>query len=523
MVSIGSAESSAAATASHDYDRRARGDNARIPGPLHLGRAAIGLIDYTPSAITALLAVQAVLMFAAGWATQIAAGIGGGETVFGPHRLIVAAAALLFPTTAMLQRSFEPRAHSLMALWGMRLVAPLAVAELVSIAAFAVLFRSLPLADSEAALLHWVGSWFLFAYAANGVVSSGVELVVRHSEAQGQLAKRVVVYGGGTHGRRFIEALARHPINYLRVEAFFDDRERGVPSHIASVSYAGSSDELITFVQRQQIDEVFIALPWSADNRILDILRKFRHLPVPIRLAPDSTIVRAQSGGNPDIAVPLAPIIRQPPLSPWGLFVKGLADRFVSAGGLLVASPLLAAIAVAVRVTSPGPVLFRQPRLGFNNRPFAVYKFRTMRVAADGEDALKQARRSDPRLTPLGAVLRRWSLDELPQLFNVLKGEMSLVGPRPHPIWRQAGDLWDHGGNEPLDGIIHEYASRHRVKPGITGWAQVSGYRGETATVERMRQRVEHDLFYIDHWSLWFDFKILLLTLLTVFKTKDAY
>jgi polysaccharide biosynthesis protein PslA len=523
LATVRSSESSAAAAANHDYDRRERGDNARIPGPLHLGRAAIGLIDYSPSTISALLVLQAALVFATGWATLLDAGVGRGETAFGPHRLMIVAAALLFPIGATLQRSFEPRVRTLVAAWGMRLIAPLAVAELVSIALFAALFPSSPLADSEAALLHWVGTWFVFGYVANGLASAGLELFVRHSEAQGHSAKRVVVYGGGAHGRRFIEALARHPINYLRIEAFFDDRGRGVPDHIAGVSYRGSSDELIAFVRGQQIDEIFIALPWSADNRILDILRKFRHLPMPMRLAPDSTIVRAQSGGNPDLAVALAPIVRQPPLSPWGLFIKGLADRLVAAALLLLTSPLLAIIAIAIRCDSAGPILFRQPRLGFNNRPFSVLKFRTMRASENPHETLKQARRCDPRLTWLGAVLRRWSLDELPQLFNVLMGDMSLVGPRPHPIWRQAGDLWDQGGTEPLEAIIHEYASRHRVKPGITGWAQVSGFRGETATVERMRQRVEHDLFYIDHWSLWFDLKILVLTFFTVFKVRDAY
>jgi Undecaprenyl-phosphate glucose phosphotransferase len=381
----------------------------------------------------------------------------------------------------------------------------------------------LPLASSETALLHWVGTWFAASYAVAGALDAGFETLIRRWERRGRLARHVVVYGGGPHGQRFIEALMRQPGNSLRIDAFFDDRAKSIPSQIGDVPFGGAADELIAFVQQNRVDEIFLALPWSADTRILDILRIFRALPVPVRLAPDSTLLHPALNGQDASAAALTPVIRRPPLSPWGQFVKSIADRGLAAFVLLWFSPLLAAIALAIKLDSRGKILFRQNRLGFNNQPFPVYKFRTMRAARSGDEMLKQAQRSDPRVTRVGGFLRRWSLDELPQLLNVLQGNMSLVGPRPHPMWRQASDLWAQGGSEPLEAIIHEYASRHRMKPGITGWAQISGYRGETATLERMHKRVELDVFYIDHWSLWLDLKIVLLTFLALFKSGEAY
>jgi putative colanic acid biosynthesis UDP-glucose lipid carrier transferase len=180
---------------------------------------------------------------------------------------------------------------------------------------------------------------------------------------------------------------------------------------------------------------------------------------------------------------------------------------------LVVFAPLLLAIALAIRLDGPGPVLFRQKRYGFANNEFTVFKFRTMRHRPAEEPDVPQARRQDPRITRVGAFLRRTSLDELPQLINVLRGDMSLVGPRPHAV----------AHNVQYAQIIDDYLSRHRVKPGITGWAQINGLRGETDTPEKMRARVEHDLYYIDNWSLMLDIKILLLTPLRGFVNKNAY
>jgi polysaccharide biosynthesis protein PslA len=511
-------------TPATDRDRRAADANlGGGGGQIDLARSAIGQIRYPPWAVTILLVIESAVVFGVGRAMELYAGVATTDAVFGPHGPILLAAGLLYPVATVFQNSFEHRATSIASMWGMRLIAPLAVALLVAIAFYAALFPSRPLAPSEAALLRWVGSWCIAAYLANGLLGSGFEKLIRYWEGAGRLARHVAVFGGGTHGQRFIEALASQPVGSIRIEAFFDDRSKKVPDEIAGVRYGGTADDLALHVQRERIDEIFIALPWSADNRILDLLRRFRHLPMPVRLAPDVAILRTALEGAEAAEIPLTPIIREQPLSAWGLFVKGTVDRIVATLALLWLSPLLAAIALLVKLESPGPVFFLQPRLGFNNRPFSVYKFRTMRMARSADQTLRQASKGDPRVTRIGGFLRRWSIDELPQLLNVIAGTMSLVGPRPHPIWRQAGDLWEQGGNQPLEAIIHEYAARHRVKPGITGWAQISGYRGETATVERMLKRVELDLYYIDNWSLWFDIKILLRTFLALFKSDGAF
>jgi polysaccharide biosynthesis protein PslA len=509
---------------SNESERRADADSGSAEKvPLRLSRDSIAPIGYPPPAVASLLFVEAAVVFGIGRLTELMSGMGGAGTEFGAHDFVTIIAAVLFPIASIVQRSFESRPENVMALWGMRLIAPVAVAELVALALFAAVFpKKMPLSGSDTMFLHWIGSWFIAAYLANGILNSGFETLIRYWEMRGKLARHVVVYGGSLHGQRFLQALMQQR-NDVRVGAFFDDRALAVPAHIAGIPYSGSADDLNAHVQREKVDEIFIALPWSADDRILELLRQFRHLPVPVRLAPAPILVRSDLRSAGESALAFAPTIRERPLSEWGLFTKGMVDRVVAAIALTLLSPILASIAVAILRDGSGPIIFRQQRLGFNNRPFCLYKFRTMRMAASQAHELKQARQSDPRLTPIGHFLRRWSLDELPQLYNVLRGDMSLVGPRPHPMWRQAADLWDHGGAQPLEAIIHEYASRHRVKPGLTGLAQVSGYRGETATIERMRNRVDLDVYYIDHWSIWFDFKILLLTLTTLLKDDNAY
>src|SRR6185437_7559524 len=201
------------------------------------------------------------------------------------------------------------------------------------------------------------------------------------------------------------------------------------------------------------------------------------------------------------------------PLGGWGGFWKGLEDRVLGSLILAISLPVMAAVAALIKLDSRGPVLFRQKRYGFNNNEITVFKFRTMHHDRSPDPTVPQARRNDPRVTRIGGLLRRTSLDELPQLFNVLRGDMSLVGPRPHAV----------AHNEQYAKIIDGYLGRHRVKPGITGWAQVNGLRGETDTPEKMRMRVQFDLFYIDNWSLLLDLKILLLTGFSGFVHRNAY
>ena len=242
-------------------------------------------------------------------------------------------------------------------------------------------------------------------------------------------------------------------------------------------------------------------------------LQKLRNVAVDVKLCPEAIAFDLPNLGYDDLAgVPMLGIFERP-LTGWNTVAKNVEDRILAIILLLVGWPILLVIALLIKLTSRGPVLFRQPRYGFNNNEFTVLKFRTMVPEPFGGEEILQARRDDPRVTWIGHILRRTSFDELPQLFNVLRGDMSLVGPRPHAV----------AHNKEYSRVIDEYLGRHRVKPGITGWAQVNGLRGETKSPELMRQRVQHDLFYIEHWSLLFDLKILFLTLFVGFVHENAY
>jgi Undecaprenyl-phosphate glucose phosphotransferase len=249
---------------------------------------------------------------------------------------------------------------------------------------------------------------------------------------------------------------------------------------------------------------------------VLQILRKLRSLPVDIRLAPDLVGFRLLHASYSHVGgVPLLNVFHKP-LTDWKLIAKEIEDRVLAFLLLLFLAPLFLVVALAIKVDSRGPVFFRQKRYGFNNHLIGVYKFRSMYHELSDQKAEKLVTRNDPRVTRVGAFLRKTSIDELPQLFNVLFGEMSIVGPRPHALSAKAADrLYEE--------VVAEYAARHRVKPGITGWAQVMGWRGETDTIEKIQKRVEHDLYYIENWSLAFDIKILVLTFFAVLKPENAY
>ena len=258
-------------------------------------------------------------------------------------------------------------------------------------------------------------------------------------------------------------------------------------------------------------DAVFLVLPWSDADTIERCCNRLKTLPVELHLAPERILQHYDEIELSKLG-PLSSLqLTRLPLSRWDVAQKRLIDLVLATIGLITLAPALLCIAFAIRLDSDGPVLFRQRRHGFNQRTFRILKFRTMRTLDDGEIVV-QATRQDPRITRVGRWLRRWNLDELPQLFNVIAGDMSLVGPRPHALTH----------NQEYERQIALYARRHNVRPGITGWAQIHGYRGETDT-EKMRQRVEHDLYYIDNWSLWLDFTILARTILSTAAYRNAY
>lgn len=259
-------------------------------------------------------------------------------------------------------------------------------------------------------------------------------------------------------------------------------------------------------------DDVFIAIPWSRARLIETCVDAFLRTPAEIHLGPEDILDRFAEAEIAKLG-PIASLnVTRRPLTTVRLIEKRLFDLAVATLALIALAPLFAAVALLIKLDSPGPIFFSQRRYGFNQEPFRIRKFRTMTTMED-DAALKSATRNDPRVTRIGAVLRRYSIDELPQLFNVIAGDMSLIGPRPHAL----------AHDQLYERRIAQYARRHNVKPGITGWAQVRGFRGEIASDDKMRRRVEHDLYYIDNWSFWLDLKILMLTVFSPKTHVDAY
>jgi Undecaprenyl-phosphate glucose phosphotransferase len=362
----------------------------------------------------------------------------------------------------------------------------------------------------------WLFIWFAAALGAMAATRGALCLAGRRWVAQGRLTRNVAIVGGGEHGDRLISALGKAGDEGLNVIGFFDDRNDRCATQLGGIPKVGTVDDLITYARYNRVDQIIVALPWAAEQRVLQIFRKLRSLPVDIRLAPDLVGFRLSHSGYSHVGgVPVLNVF-QKPITDWHAVIKAVEDRVLAALLLLFLAPLFLVVAAAIKLDSRGPVFFRQKRYGFNNHLIGVFKFRSMRHDMRDEKAEKLVTKNDPRVTRVGAFLRKTSIDELPQLINVLLGEMSIVGPRPHALSAKAADrLYEE--------VVAEYAARHRVKPGITGWAQVKGWRGETDTVEKIQKRVEHDLYYIENWSLGFDLRILILTFFAVLKPENAY
>jgi Undecaprenyl-phosphate glucose phosphotransferase len=350
-------------------------------------------------------------------------------------------------------------------------------------------------------------------FVAGGValigIRQGARSIVLRATHSGSLATRRVILIGDSRDVSepdIRERLKRH--GYRLVKTILldcDDDESNAVSRVLETDIA-------TLVKVADVDEIFLALRWSDVASVDAIMDELRVLPIPIRLLPDFAASRYIAGPMTDIGIAKAIDLQQTTLRPWERTIKTVVDSVLAAFGLVLLSPLFLAVAIMIKLDSPGPVFFRQQRIGFNGNPFHIVKFRTMTTLDDGPQ-IQQATRADARVTRIGRWLRSSSVDELPQLFNVLLGQMSLVGPRPHAVAHdsQFGEA-----------IIH-YPLRHRVKPGITGWAQVCGFRGETPTMELVARRVEHDLWYIHNWSFWLDTIILVRTVITLMNAKDVY
>jgi putative colanic acid biosynthesis UDP-glucose lipid carrier transferase len=353
--------------------------------------------------------------------------------------------------------------------------------------------------------------WFSLSLCYSSVWRIAGRIVKNTLHKKGYNLRRVAVIGCTANAKRLIDEITNRPQLGLQFCNVYDDREADrLPE--CGKSIAGKIDECVESARDGAFDKLYITLPLSADKRIAEIIQRLGDTTVDVHIVPDFllyNLMHARLGTIGDVET-LS--VFESPYYGTHDWLKRSFDVTVSAIALLILAIPMLAIAVAIKITSRGPVLFKQDRYGLDGKPIKVFKFRSMTVQDNGSSVV-QAKKGDARVTPLGAVLRRTSLDELPQFINVLRGEMSVVGPRPHAV----------AHNEQYRKLVAFYMLRHKVKPGITGWAQINGWRGETDSLEKMEKRVEFDLTYIKNWSLWWDTKIVFLTFFRGFTGKNVY
>jgi len=363
--------------------------------------------------------------------------------------------------------------------------------------------------------------WFALWYATGAIALMAervaVGTVMHHWTRQGRLFRRAAIYGGGTITEGLIGELEVDLDSDVRIMGVFDDRgDDRVDRIIAGYPRLGGLSELVEFARKTRLDVVIIALPITAERRLSQVARALSVLPAEVKIPARSTELRFTRDTYSRVGNVAMIDLLEKPIADWGGVTKWVFDKVVGTIALLLLAPVMLAVAVAIKLDSRGPVLFRQKRHGFNNELIEIFKFRSMYVDRCDENAAKLVSKDDPRVTRVGRFIRKTSLDELPQLLNVISGSLSLVGPRPHALQaKAAGRLYA--------AVVDGYFGRHKVKPGITGWAQIHGWRGETDTPEKIQKRVEHDIYYIENWSLLLDAYILFKTPFALLKSDNAY
>ena len=362
---------------------------------------------------------------------------------------------------------------------------------------------------SRAWFIYWMGS-ILFLVI---LFRCSLLLILRFMRARGLNERRVVILGAGVLGVKFANTVQQALWTGFNIIAFIDDHADKKPSHIHQIPVIQTPVNVSEYLSQQGVDEIWLALPLHAEDRVKEILYQLRHQTITTRLVLDIFSLDLLNHSITEVAGFPVLNLRSSPMTGINRLIKAFEDRMLAILILIFISPLLLIISMAVKCTSKGPIFFKQQRLGWDGRIIKIYKFRTMYEHIEEEGRITQAKWGDTRITTLGKFLRRTSLDELPQFLNVLQGRMSIVGPRPHALMH----------NELYKDSVHTYMQRHRVKPGITGWAQINGWRGETDTLNKMQKRVEYDLYYINNWSLGFDLQIILLTLFHGFFNRNAY
>jgi Undecaprenyl-phosphate glucose phosphotransferase len=372
------------------------------------------------------------------------------------------------------------------------------------------------LGDSVSRL--WLAAFFLVGLASLIAGRLLLRTMIRRWARDGRLERRTVIIGADMNGENLINALRAQEDSDIEILGVFDDRnDSRALDTCAGSPKLGKVDDVLEFARRTRLDLVLFALPISAETRILAMLKKLWVLPVDIRLSAHTNQLRFRPRAYSFLGkIPMLDVF-EAPITDWDMVMKWLFDRVIGGFILLLTSPVMVLVALAIKLDSPGPVLFRQKRFGFNNERIEVFKFRSLFHDQADPMATKVVTKNDSRVTRVGRFIRKTSLDELPQLFNVVfKGNLSLVGPRPHAV---QGKLQTRLFDEAVDG----YFARHRVKPGITGWAQINGWRGEIDNEEKIQKRVEFDLYYIENWSVLFDLYILFKTPLALLKSENAY
>ncbi len=358
----------------------------------------------------------------------------------------------------------------------------------------------------------WMVYWFLSGIVVLVLSRTIVHTTLGYLRRKGLNNKRVIIVGYGAIGREMHQRATTNDWYGYEVKAVHAAPEDTVHLQDHAITQLNKFEEIPAYAATNDIREIWITLPMSASVQLRQLQLLLRNSLVDIRWMPDTFSMQMLSSRMIDfMGFPTVDLNTPMSNGPGGVF-KDLFDKAFALAALIMLAPLFIVIAIAIKLSSPGPILFKQPRLGLNGKKFNVYKFRTMKMH-DERDKVTQATRNDPRITRIGQFLRRTSLDELPQFINVLKGEMSVVGPRPHALQH----------NEMYKDLLELYMLRHRVKPGITGWAQIHGYRGETDTIEKMAKRVQFDLHYIQNWSLWMDLKIIAWTAFKGWTGNNAY
>ncbi len=417
-----------------------------------------------------------------------------------PSYLILAAMAFAasFPGRSRLQASRAKMAVEVVFSW-------LLVAGLLAL--LGTLTQSLR-HFSTPVLIAWLVAAPVFGIGAQLTLRACVPVLSRIQSRQ----QRAIIVGMNAQGVELAQRIAATSYAQIQLVGFFDDRSPERLGDLPGHARLGDLKELPAFVKQNRIELIYLSLPMSSHPRIREVLDELKDTTASIYFVPDMFVTDLIQGHTAEVCGMPVISVCETPFRGRNAFVKWLSDTLMASLILLLISPALLLIALAIKLDSRGPVIFKQRRYGLNGEEILVYKFRSMTVCEDS-GVIRQAQKNDSRITRLGAILRKTSLDELPQFINVLQGRMSIVGPRPHAV----------AHNEMYRSLIRGYMLRHKVKPGITGWAQVNGYRGETNTLDKMQSRIDYDLDYLRNWSLLLDLKIIVRTVLVVFHDQAAY